>query len=146
MLEYKELIEIIERENIDSEQYSLPYLRSLYGNSAHKSGLLIIIQTMILVTLDEESHLCEVLDIVEEYERNNNIETYSHAIDLLDVVISNLEINSENALRLVALTSEADVLSAYNSLMSLFSSHITKEILDNITAQRLLVFDPALLI
>lgn len=146
MLEYKELMEIIESEGIECENYSLPYLRNLYGNSIHKSKLLPIIETMILATLDPETPLYDVLEVAESFESENNITNYSCATDLLDVVISNMEITRENAERLIDLIKEADIVSAYNTLFSLFVEHLTESELEDITAQRATVFDSELLL
>ena len=145
MLSYKELMNILKENNINAEEFSKKHIAEIYGKNIDETETNALIQEMVLAVVDFDTPLYDILAYANDFESKLGIEEDTFVCDILDIVISNLKICKENADRLVALIEDADILTAYNTLMQDYKQFLSEKQITMLTELANKTFDNGLL-
>ncbi len=145
MLSYKELMNILKENNINAEEFSKKHIAEIYGKNIDETETNALIQEMVLAVVDFDTPLYDILAYANDFESKLGIEEDTFVCDILDIVISNLKICKENADRLVALIEDADILTAYNTLMQDYKQFLSEKQITMLTELATKTFDNGLL-
>ena len=146
MLNYDELLKVLKVEGVSSETFEMEFVRDLYGTNLSDDKILELIDNMIFVTVDMDTPLYDILEFITTLENDNKIdENYSCAGVIMDNIIDSLVISTANCERLLDLIKEADIVSAYNTIITIYKSTIPAELLTILTERATKLFAPELL-
>ncbi len=145
MLSYRELMNILKENNINAEEFSKKHIAEIYGKNIDETETNALIQEMVLAVVDFDTPLYDILAYANDFESKLGIEEDTFVCDILDIVISNLKICKENADRLVALIEDADILTAYNTLMQDYKQFLSEKQITMLTELATKTFDNGLL-
>ena len=123
MLSYKELINVLKAEGIATENYEIESVRNLYSSKLKDDKLTELIDIMILVTVDIDTPIYDILEFITTLESDNKIdENFTCAPIIIDIIIDNMPVNEANCERLLDLIKESDIVSAYNTLINMYTN------------------------
>lgn len=145
MLSYKELIDILKENDINAEEFSKKHIAEIYGKNIDDTETNALIQEMVLAVVDFDTPLYDILAYANDFESKLGLEEDTFVCDILDIVISNLKICKENAERLFALIEDADILTAYNTLMQDYKQFLSEKQITMLTELASKTFDNGLL-
>lgn len=145
MLSYKELMDILKENDINAEEFSKKHIAEIYGKNIDDTETNALIQEMVLAVVDFDTPLYDILAYANDFESKLGLEEDTFVCDILDIVISNLKICKENAERLFALIEDADILTAYNSLMQDYKQFLSEKQITMLTELASKTFDNGLL-
>lgn len=136
---------ILKENNINAEEFSKKHIAEIYGKNIDETETNALIQEMVLAVVDFDTPLYDILAYANDFESKLGIEEDTFVCDILDIVISNLKICKENADRLVALIEDADILTAYNTLMQDYKQFLSEKQITMLTELATKTFDNGLL-
>ncbi len=145
MLSYKELTDILKENDINAEEFSKKHIAEIYGKNIDDTETNALIQEMVLAVVDFDTPLYDILAYANDFESKLGLEEDTFVCDILDIVISNLKICKENAERLFALIEDADILTAYNTLMQDYKQFLSEKQITMLTELASKTFDNGLL-
>ena len=145
MLSYKELMDILKENDINAEEFSKKHIAEIYGINIDDTETNALIQEMVLAVVDFDTPLYDILAYAIDFESKLGLEEDTFVCDILDIVISNLKICKENAERLFALIEDADILTAYNTLMQDYKQFLSEKQITMLTELASKTFDNGLL-
>lgn len=146
MLNYDELLKVLKVEGVASEIFEMDFVRELYGANLSDDKILELIDNMIFVAVDMDTPLYDILEFITTLESDNKIDdNYSCAGIIMDNIIDSLVVSTANCERLLDLIKDSDIVSAYNTIITVYGSTIPAELLDILTERATKLFDPALL-
>lgn len=146
MLNYDELLNVLKVEGVAIETFEIKFVRELYGTNINDDKILELIDNMIFVAVNMDTPLYDILEFITTLENDNKIdENYSCAGIIMDNIIDSLVVSNANCERLLNLITDADIVSAYNTIITIYSSTIPAELLRILTERATKLFDPELL-
>lgn len=142
MLDYNQLIQILNDSDIDTTEYRIENLKNIYGSNIPDNAFLGLIEEMVLATIDFDTPLYDALAYINDFESKQNIDEFCSCIfDVFEIILFNLKICKQNAERLLDLTEDVDILEVYNLLMFDFKEFLTKEQIEKLDKKAKNAFD-----
>lgn len=147
MLTYNQLMQVLADSNVESKDFSLENIQSIYGKNVTEKVALPLVENLVLAVVDFDTPLYDVLAYGNEFEEKLEVaEEYSAICDILNIVINNLPVCKENAQRLFDLAEEVDILNVYNTLMLDFKQFLTAKQIAEIETRAKQTFDNNLIL
>lgn len=147
MLNLNELHKILKDNNINCEDYSPKAISEIYGKNIASDMALPLIEEMVLATVDFDTPLYDVLAYANEFEQKLNIsEEDTLVCDVLNIVITNMPVCEQNAIRLFDLVEDADILDAYNLLLEDYKQYLSDKQIDLLKTLAKQTFDDGVVV